>query len=118
MRIERNLSCCGIHELVDIGIEGDNNPPEEIIEEVCKSYFRNESKCAFYIFSDIHRKRRGKQLVEYITKNELGKITESPTKINPNSESSLKVWIWTINTKNLRIMWSKILIKKPQLKEY
>ncbi|MFA5695834.1 MAG: hypothetical protein WC917_00010 [Bacilli bacterium] len=100
-----NLDCCGIEELVDIA--DYETEPKTIIVDICTNYFENENQCAFYMFSDIQRKRSGKNLCKFIKKHKLGLITQSPSRVNPNSGNSLTIWIWTINKRNLRSFYSK-----------
>jgi len=109
-QINKEIECCGINE-----IDGIDDDPKDILEEVCYEYFDREHRCAFYFFSDIQDKKNGIQLKNFILKNNLGKITPSPTRINPNSSNSLRMWIWAINKKNLRAYWNEI--HKKQYKE-
>ena len=97
------LNCCGINEIADIY----ENHPDIITNQIAKDYVEKGNQSAFYIFSDIGDKKIGNSLAKYIKKNKLGLITKSPSRINPNSGNSLKVWIWTLNKQNLRNYWNK-----------
>jgi len=99
------LDCCGIKEIVDIDNYTEN--PKQIILDICEDYYKEEHMCAFYIFSDIQKKKAGKNLKNFIQKNKLGLITLSPIRINPNSGNSLRVYLWTIDKKNLKQYWHK-----------
>jgi hypothetical protein len=109
----KSLECCGIKELIDI--DDYRTEPEQIIEDVCEEYYIHEHRCAFYIFSDIQDKVAGKNLRKYILKNKLGTITMSPIRVNPNSDNSLRVYIWTISRANLRKYWYKNCRKDDEL---
>lgn len=109
----RGLDCCGIRELIDI--DAYLTEPEQIIADVCEEYYIHEHRCAFYLFSDIQDKKSGKELSSFIKKNKLGTITMSPVRVNPNSDNSLRVYLWTISRANLRKYWYKNCRKDEEL---
>ena len=100
---EDPISCCGLAEIASIG-ENANNP-EETIKIVCRKMYEQFDKAAFLVFSDIKKKEAGKNLARYITKNKLGIVQKSPSRINTNSKNSLAIWTWTINKRNLYNYW-------------
>lgn len=104
------IECCGLSELADIADNQDN--PKQTIKEVCRDMYGEDSKSAFLVFSDIKKKIAGKNLARYIIKNNLGRITKSPSAINTNSGNSLTIWTWTINKRNLYNFW--ITMQKEQ----
>lgn len=53
-----------------------------------------------YIFSD-NKEGNGKNLADAIRKYKLGKLTETPWAVNPNSENMIKVWVWRYNGRNV-----------------
>lgn len=105
IEINTEINCCGIGEIVDI-IENENHP-EITVLDICKEMYENDKRSAFLIFSDIGRKKGGINLKRYIKKHNLGTVTASPTAINSNSGNSLRMWIWTINKRNLRNYYIK-----------
>ena len=96
--------CCGIDEIADIA---DHDNPKEALKEVCHEIYYNDKTCAFMMFSDIGKKESGKALHKYITKNKLGTVTKSVSRINPNSDNSLAIWIWAMHRGNLKKWWNK-----------
>ena len=99
-----NMNCCGTQEITGII---DDNDPKETIKTVCQRLFSDEENCAFMIFTDIEKKKPGKNLEKYIKNNKLGKTTKSNSKVNPNSRHSLTVWVWTLNHTNLKRWWNQ-----------
>lgn len=74
----------------------DKNPTsKELADFALKAcYYRQP----FIVFSDnIDKSKAGIKLAEYIEKNNLGTITESPIGFNPGHMSQIKIWIWTID---------------------
>ena len=105
-QINSDLGCCGIQEIEDIC--DNTNHPEDTIRLVARTRFDDQCSCAYYIFSDIGEKKAGKNLVKYIKKNKLGNITKPPTRINPNTDHSVTMWIWAVDKANFRKYWAKI----------
>jgi len=105
-----SMSCCGIQEID--GITEENS--KDSIKTTCKAIFEEDEKCAFLIFTDINKKKHGKKLHKYIINNNLGQITKSPSKINPNSKHSLAIWLWTLNKPNLKQWWQQNKSKNEQ----
>lgn len=99
-----NMNCCGTQEIT--GIIDDNNP-KKTVKTVCKRLFYESENSAFMIFTDIDKKKPGRNLEKYIKDNNLGKTTKSNSKVNPNSRHPLTVWIWTLNHTNLKKWWSQ-----------
>ncbi len=105
MEIRSDIQCCGIHEISDI--IDNKNEPKYTIKEVCKFMYEQEEHCTFLIFSDVGYKTAGKNLEKFILENNLGEVTKSGVKKNPNSNHLLQTWTWAINQKNLRIYYLK-----------
>ena len=99
-----SMNCCGTQEIVGII---DDNDPKETTKTVCQKLFLDEDNCAFMIFTDIGKKKPGKNLEKYIKDNKLGKTTKSNSKVNPNSRNSLTVWTWTLNNTALKKWWNE-----------
>lgn len=49
----------------------------------------------------------GRRFAAFIQENDLGSLVETPREVNPNSGSSLKVWVWGINHENLTKWYAK-----------
>lgn len=111
-----NLECCGIKEIVEIGETFQRYENISIvIKNVCDKRYSETTKghSAFYVFSDIidaddddWKMNAGIALKKYISSKNLGTTIETTKKVNPNSGNTLKVWIWTVNNKNL-LAWYK-----------
>jgi len=102
-----NTSCCGV---VDIsGITEQGVTPKSIIKDICYERIVERKGFAFAIFTDICRQNKGKALAKFILDNNLGTITESKSKVNPNSRNPLKIWTWAVDQKRLSKYWDKII---------
>lgn len=100
--INTDTACCGLGEVDNINGE----KPEEILRNIKNNFKKfypddewgyGEFNGTFLIFSDIRKKKYGKDLAKYIVKNNLGEVGTLPSNKNPNSGNSLKVWLWRIN---------------------
>lgn len=89
--ITRLDGCCGIRELYNL-----SDGSEHIILQVAEA-IRNGYDAAFYLFADNYDNRNGWRLARYITKHKLGKLTETKSTFNPNSNNKMKVWLWKID---------------------
>ena len=98
MTINRT-NCCGLRELNDLCDYRYN--PERALKDFCSSFFHgqqdDEDLAAFILFTGVSKERYGQRFASLIKKNKLGKILETRAKLNPNSGSIIKTWIWDIN---------------------
>lgn len=62
----------------------------------------------FAMFSDAVDIGNGQILADIIKRLKLGKIQETPAKLNINSKRDIKVWIWHVNHKALKSYLSKV----------
>ena len=104
MDIKRLNSCCGVTELQNL-----NEKPKETIKELFyhtketidnnktlpKIEQQNPTKNlgAFILFTDRISFKRGTKLTKYIKEKNIGKITETPPRKNPNTGKKIKIWI-------------------------
>jgi hypothetical protein len=72
-------------------------------QEVCDNdeYIQDYSDCAFILFSDNMGNKAGIYLAAYIKRHQLGTITVSEKRKNPNSGHLIQVWIWGVDWKAL-----------------
>lgn len=110
------LSCCGMRELALIET---HSYPEEILKEFggmitprglmgweterelpINSPRRARDKFRYVVFSSTKSRPKGEKLAAYIEEHKLGTIisTDGYHK-NPNSRSTIKAWIWTLDHK-------------------
>lgn len=55
----------------------------------------------FMIFTDITRRKNGKNFAAFIRKNELGIVMKSRSRVNGNSGNPITIWVWDINDRAL-----------------
>lgn len=103
LMVNTDMCCCGVNELSGI-IHED---PFDILCDVGVQRFDEGKECAFYIFTDIDTQKYGAALAKYITDNELGQIAASKSKINPNSDNRLRVWVWSVSDRAFHRWWRK-----------
>lgn len=121
------LECCGLREISGL-IEFTT--PKAAMREVCEQIFDmlygeipsmanclNEFNFSHVIFSEARTARRigtpehyGTDFAAFITANALGSLVTGPRVRNPNSESMLKVWLWTVNRRAL-ILWYRAQLR-------
>jgi hypothetical protein len=84
------LSCCGIKELAGIGNDLYDRSFDTIVR-TARAY-----PAAFYLFSltEYQDRTSVEAFEEFLKANNLGTLTASGEKRNPNSGASLKMWIW------------------------
>ena len=96
-RMENELT---VKTLKDIDYE-----PQRIIKGLAIS--RRAQKTKMFIYSDNIQYRNGEKLTNYIKKHRLGKIKETPALLNPNSGSTIKGWIWTVNWEQMKKWYAR-----------
>lgn len=104
--VQDGFNCCGIAEID--GIIGET--PQDVVRHVCYTLLElgGESDCPvavrrtpILIFSDITNFKDGNTLMTFIRKHKLGVVATSRSRINPGSSNRLKVYVWTVNDRNL-----------------
>ena len=109
----RSTACCGMRELHGLNFRNwnpvtrtsDLSPADQLVRVVSRDCFdRDTNPYCMVLFTDIVSKyhQQGTLLANYIYDNELGDIIETPVKTNPNTNNSIRAWIWTINKTKLR----------------
>lgn len=132
-----DTACCAVMEMSHIA---DNEGPEEVIREVCENVWGDpyydpewddppsENKPqAFYTFTGVVGYRKGSddegddteyapKLAAYIRKNDLGIVTESPTRYNRTNhpDHRVKVYVWAPSARGLRKWWVERKPEKPK----
>ena len=102
----KKLNCCGIIELEDIC----DMSSKESVFKVADSFFNEDYKSAFIIFTDINKKNHGESLRAFIKKNKLGSVTKQRAKKNPNSGNMIHLFVWHVN-ENALLKWYKKNLK-------
>ena len=97
-----DTSCCGVDDIDGLGSRQD---PSDAIMDVCRVYVDEYSDDqrqwpAFFMFTSIGI--YGWKFASYIKKNGLGVVRKSVSRINPNSGSKLRVWMWAVNRSAMR----------------
>ena len=98
----RVMSCCGVKEIDELHCYTALTSMKNIAMGVL-------NHCAFVIFTGVVEgvveiggtTRYGQDFATYITKNGLGEVMVSPTRVNPNSLNRLAVWTWIVDHKAL-----------------
>ena len=93
-----NMTCCGVKEIDELHI---NTTAFTAMKNIASDIL---NRCAFVIFTGvvaIDIMRYGENFATYITKNGLGEVMVSPTRVNPNSLNRLAVWTWIVDHKAL-----------------
>jgi hypothetical protein len=102
-------SCCGLREISGLS---DHCDSAEAMQAFCGSViFSGYLRCSHAIFSEargmlMNDGPYGERFAAYIRRHNLGTVTASKRVENPNSGNQLKVWVWTINKRNLRA-WAR-----------
>jgi hypothetical protein len=92
------LACCGIVEIA--GLSEYDTP-----EDAFKDFARQLTRCRLFryaIFSEASRKGYGSKFATFIKRNKLGSVVCTDWNINPNSEHTLKGWLWTVDRDAVR----------------
>lgn len=97
----RATSCCGLGELQGITTQKD---PKDALMDIGGRQF--SSKRSFILFSCPTTQKHGKNLQEFIEREDLGKVTVSTSKKNPNSGNNLKIYLWEVDRRKFN-KWFK-----------
>jgi len=109
MAILYKTNCCGLKEIHNLS--GYINP-KKALKAVCKEFLKkgnNGKRGAFLVFTQAlsyEASDYGDRLKEYIIKNNLGGVIETPLRRNPNSGNTLKTYVWTVKPRKLH-SWYK-----------
>lgn len=102
-----DTSCCGLYELYEL----TSNPSDSVSEVGNHLFYSGEpvsEAYPFIVFSDTTENGNGEKLVQYIKKNDLGTVVATRARKNPSSGNMLKVYVWSLNAKNIKKHWSKL----------
>lgn len=100
--VARQMQCCGMKELVNIGASG--SAEEALIR------FRNDCvglRFAHAVFTGVTRGHRNyaRDLADLIIQEDLGAVVSTEVRVNPNSRNPLQAYLWTPNKRALRAWW-------------
>lgn len=89
---------CGVKQLSDVR----DSTPEDVLRDAFREELRyygekSTAHLCMILFSDTLRSRYGTGLATFIEKNNLGTITASEIRKNPNSHHNIRTWIWYVN---------------------
>lgn len=97
--------CCGIRE---IGNLGEFATPQEALDSALFSPEDEPLDRPFVIFSGVVKDSRSgrkplyaQRFAKFLRDNDLGDVSGGITRVNPNSGNDLKVYLWTVNQRNL-----------------
>lgn len=99
-----STSCCAVD---DIGGLSDTKSPCLAVQYTAHKQFSEEEPAAFYIFTETTKGSYGRRLKAYIEKRGLGSVVVAPAKKNPNSENSVRPYMWVVNRGALRKFWKE-----------
>lgn len=110
MEIEQT-TCCGVHDIN--GFEGCLNP-EEVLEDIIEEYDNNwqfddgihDIPGALTFTLTAGHFRKGTNLIRYIHRNKLGKMTKTLDFINPNTRRKIRHYIWAVDRQAF-FKWAK-----------
>jgi hypothetical protein len=103
-----HLNCCGVKELSYIR---DSSAKDTVLEVAQAKFYADEldkyedmNDFAYAIFTDTNQTdyQYGNSLRNFIKENNLGTIKETSPKRNPNTGHKVKVYIWSIKSRNLK----------------
>ena len=94
-------TCCGIKEIHTL------TDAKTILKMVWDKKTSNNVKAAFYLFSDKGFLSNGARLAAYIIFHNLGKVTATPARKNPNSGNRLQAWLWAVDYAKLEEWYKK-----------
>ncbi len=96
-------TCCGLRELSSL----DGGTNQDMVLKASNYIFGEMEDFAFFVFTDQVSEGNGTSLAKFIVENNLGRITKSRSKVNPNTGNTIKVWVWEIKHGNLKKWWNK-----------
>lgn len=111
MEINQLRSCCGIGDMSDIRMEGDDGEesyqtPAKIINQIKQDMTKRvwkggryveagcEAQYGLMLITDNIADGNGERLVRFIRKEKLGRVVSSPVAINPKHNTKIKCWVW------------------------
>ena len=113
MNLEGLNGCCGINEITDLSYTLGHMKVEDYVVRISSLIMGDDgNKCrgpytgAFLLFSGISPYKAAIRLSEFVTKEGLGVITETPGRRNPNSGNMLKCWMWSLDHRAIH-RWRK-----------
>lgn len=86
------------------------NTPEDSLYRICSGlYARNNGPVRpFLLFTDTIQNGRGLALMDFIVKGKFGKVAKSDTRVNPNSNRELNIFVFAPNHETLMKWYSPI----------
>ena len=99
----KETQCCGIRELDGVMEQS----AEESVTDAAQAWFEDDMDGAFIFFSVTNNSSRGRDMVEFIEKHDLGTVAKMRPTINPNSDNMLTMYVWTVNKSHFKSFWHK-----------
>ena len=105
-------SCCGLNDIDELN---SHRTPENAMMSLCEElYFEDggdyldedKPKLAFILFTELVKHKYAKRFATYISKQKLGTVIHTPSKVNLKSGNKIRAWIWTVDRKALK-QWAK-----------
>lgn len=104
----RTLDCnmsdisCGVHQLSAVR-EIDFKSFKKLIngDMSCCGDYSCLKKGQTYLFSD-SQGGNGRKMAGWIQRHNLGSLTSTPWRLNPNSGNKIKVWVWRYNGRKIK----------------
>lgn len=100
----RNTSCCALWEIEELrSYQGDS---EQAIIHLCRLAGEKAGStdpqpvvphCAFILFSGNATGSYDTALKQYIEDHQLGSVTVSPVKENPNTSNNVTIYVWAMD---------------------
>ena len=106
------MACCGILEVMHLR----ESAPKQTLIDICNydHHYNYEEELPklqhhpYVIFTDHIDMKYGKNFAKFIKKNRLGIITySSKAKLNPNSGNNIRMWVWSVNWRAVKIYLEK-----------
>lgn len=107
------LQCCGVKEIG--GLRNIGNTPgtfdgfERELRIFVSSYKDGNITNAYFIFTAVVQHGSppyGEAFKAFILKNNLGEVQETSVNKNPNSGNQLRVYLWTVDQRNLKAWYT------------
>jgi hypothetical protein len=90
-----SCECCGVKELNGIS----DYSSKEVVKFVKGYRYDNDVHPPFYLFTGITDKRYAQRLANYIKRNKLGRVVQTQSKVNPNSNNHITAYLWQVNSR-------------------
>jgi hypothetical protein len=127
--IQRLPGCCAIREIHGLSFAGASGNPEESIrnEAFWKVFYHPgfgtfKLPCRWLLFSQARHAHEnytyGEAFRDYILTHQLGAVHEIPSGVNPNTNRTVRVWMWELDGEAIETHFAKLgLVLSPAVVE-